>query len=198
MAEPEARTDPAAAARPDGGRPTAPPQPAATAPAHATRPPAVGPGARLRKAWQTLAPWPGGKWLFSRLVDWMAPYTGSIRARVEELAAGYCRNSLRERRALRNPFRSVHAVALLNLAEEASGLATLYALPDDVRGIITHLAIEYRKKARGTITAECRTAPPTDLPAGEAVPHVAEITLTDRAGDVVAVAHATWTLSRLG
>lgn len=171
--------------------------PAATPPRSATSP-AAGPGAKLRRAWTRLAPLPGGKWLFSRMVDWMAPYTGSIRARVEELSAGYCRNSLRERRALRNPFRSVHAVALLNLAEEASGLATLYALPDDVRGIVTGLAIEYRKKARGKITAECRTAPPAEVPAGEAVPHTAEVTLTDAAGDVVAVAHATWTLSRLG
>jgi acyl-coenzyme A thioesterase PaaI-like protein len=155
------------------------------------------PGARLRKAWTTLAPWPGGKWLFSRMVDWMAPYTGSIRARVEGLSAGYCRNSLRERRALRNPFNSVHAVALMNLAEEASGLATLYALPDGVRGIVTGLAIEYKKKARGKITAECRTVPPTDVPPGEPLPHTAEITLTDESGDVVAQAQATWTLSRL-
>jgi acyl-coenzyme A thioesterase PaaI-like protein len=173
MAEPQARTAPVAADRPR---------------------PSGGPGERIRRAWDRLSPLPGGRWLFSRLVDWMAPYTGSIRARVHQLGPGYARITLRERRALRNPFRSVHAVALMNLAEEASGLATLYALPDGVRGIITKLECEYLKKARGTITAECKTAPPSHVPA-EPLPHVAEVTLSDENGQVVALAKATWTLA---
>lgn len=166
-----------------------PPSPAKTTPT-------AGPGARLRRAWLRLSGLPGGKWLFSRMVDWMAPYTGSIRASVEELSGGYCRVSLKERRALRNPFRSVHAVALMNLAEEASGLATLYALPDGVRGIVTGLAMQYHKKARGKITAICETHPPEEV-GEEAVPHVAEVTLTNGAGDIVAEAQATWTLARV-
>lgn len=156
-----------------------------------------GPGAKLRGAWARLSGVPGGRWLFSRLVGWMAPYTGSIRARVEDLDLGYARVSLRERRALRNPFRSVHAVALMNLAEEASGLATLYSLPVGVRGIVTRLCMDYEAKARGEITAECRTLPPQEIPA-EAVPHVAEVTLTDADGKVVARAEATWTLGPAG
>lgn len=154
----------------------------------------AGPGASLRRSWLRLSRLPGGKWMFSRLVDWMAPYTGSIRASVEELAGGYCRVSLRERRALRNPFRSVHAVALMNLAEEASGLATLYALPDGVRGIITELAMQYHRKARGKITAVCDTMPPEEF-GEDAVPHVAHVALTDEAGTLVAEAQATWTLA---
>lgn len=163
-----------------------------SAPTSAT-PAAGGPGARIRRAWARLAPLPGGRWLFSRMVGWMAPYTGSIRARVEELDDGYARLSIRERRALRNPFRSIHAVALMNLAEEASGLATLHALPAGCRGIITALHMEYEKKARGRITAVCDTMPPTAVPA-EPVPHVARVTLRDEAGDVVARGEATWTL----
>lgn len=169
-------------------RPAAPPSP--TGPSRSS----AGPGERMRRAWQRWSPRPGGKWLFSRMIGWMAPYTGSIRARVEELSAGYCRVSLRERRALRNPFNSIHAVALLNLAEEASGLATLYALPPQTRGIITNLSIDYTRKARGKITAECRTDPPTE-PLVEPVPHVAEVVLTNEAGETVATARATWTLA---
>ena len=160
-------------------------------------PPAVaggGPGPRLRRAWARLAPLPGGKWMFSRLVGWMAPYSDSIKGRVEELGPGHCRVAIRERRALRNPFRSIHAVALLNAAELASGLATLYALPDGVRGIITRLEIDYAKKARGRVVAECRTMAPREVPP-EPVAHVAEITLTDAAGDTVATARAVWTLA---
>lgn len=169
-------------------------EPQAPAATPARPKPSGGPGARIRSAWDRLSTKPGGRWLFSRLVDWMAPYTGSIRASVEELGPGHARISLRERRALRNPFRSVHAVALMNLAEEASGLATLYALDDGVRGIITKLECEYVKKARGKITAVCDTMPPTEVP-DEPLPHVAEVTLSDEEGNVVAVAKATWTLA---
>lgn len=178
-----------------------PPSPAAAAPpaagasatrASATRAAAT-PGETMRRAWARLAPLPGGRWLFSKLVGWKAPYTGSIRPRVEALEPGFCRVAIRERRALRNPFRSIHAVALLNAAEAASGLATLVALPHDVRGIITRLEIDYAKKARGTIVAECRTAPPAGI-AGP-TPHLADVVLTDEAGETVATARATWTLA---
>jgi uncharacterized protein (TIGR00369 family) len=124
----------------------------------------------------------------------MAPYTGTLRARVLEIEPGFCRVEMRQRWRLGNPFGSIHAVALLNLAEEASGLATLFALPDDARGIVTALAIDFEKKARGTITATCRTDPPRTAPP-EPVGHVARIELHDAGGDLVATARATWTIA---
>ena len=152
-----------------------------------------GQGEMLLRNWRKLAPLPAGRWLFSKLVGWKAPYTGSVRPRVEVLEPGFCRVSIRERRALRNPFRSIHAVALLNVGEAASGLATLTALPGSVRGIITRLEIDFSKKARGRIVAECRTAPPTSVTAP--TPHVAEVDLSDESGDRVATVRATWTLA---
>ena len=152
-----------------------------------------GQGEMLLGWWRRLASLPGGKWVFSKLIGWKAPYSGSVKPWVEALEPGYCRVAIRERRALRNPFRSIHAVALMNVAEAASGLATLAALPGDVRGIITRLEIDYSKKARGRIVADCRTAAPTKIDGP--TPHVAEVTLTDEAGDQVATARATWTLA---
>lgn len=151
------------------------------------------PAARLRTAWRRLSPIPGGRRLFDRLLGWMVPYSGSIRPRVLELEPGRAIVAIRERRRLRNHLRSVHAIALVNLAELASGLAMTLALPAGTRGIPIRIRIDYLKKARGTITAHGRAAPPERV-AGE-MEDDATAELTDPAGDVVATATVTWKLS---
>lgn len=149
------------------------------------------PGRRLAGLWQRLAPWPGGSWLFSRLLGLMVPYTGSIGAHVRELEPGHAVVTLRDRRAVRNHLRSVHAIALVNLAEVTSGLAMLVGLPAGVRGIVTGLSIEYRKKARGTLTASCRTTIP-DVSGRVEMEVIAEV--RDPSSEVVAVASVRWRL----
>lgn len=147
------------------------------------------PAAQLRDAWGALAPLPGGKWLFSRLFGYLVPYTGSIGAAVEELRPGYARLSITERRALRNHLNSVHAVALVNLAEATTGLAMSVGLPDHGRAIVTRLGIEYLKKSRGRLTCECDTGIP-DVSHEHDVEVRADV--KDAAGDVVARFHVFW------
>jgi uncharacterized protein (TIGR00369 family) len=147
------------------------------------------PAATLRAAWHRLAPLPGGRWLFSRLVGRMAPYTGTLGARVLELAPGRCAVRLAERRRLRNHLGSIHAVALVNVAELAVGLAVTAALPAGARAIVTRLEIDYLKKARGVIHARCSFAP---FPVIDRREHAFHGELTDAAGDVVARARVTW------
>ena len=148
------------------------------------------PPERLLHLWRRLAPLPGGRWLFGKLLAWGIPYSGSIGARVRLLEPGHCILLLRERRAIRNHLRSIHAVAITNAGELASGLAMTTALPAGSRAIVTKLATEYLKKARGTIVVECRVADPPRPSVPMEV--VIEATLTDKAGDLVARVQATW------
>lgn len=153
------------------------------------------PTARLGTTWRRLSRRPGGRRLFDALLRWLVPYSGSIRPRVLELEPGRARVSIRERRRLRNHLRSVHALALANLGELASGLAMTLALPPGTRGIPVRIEIDYLKKARGTIVAVGRAAPPADVP-GE-MEAAAEAELTDEVGDVVASVVVTWKLAPL-
>lgn len=150
------------------------------------------PGARLARLWDQLSPLPGGTWLFSRVLGWMVPYTGSISPHVRTLEPGYAKVELSDRRAVRNHLASIHAIALVNLGEVTSGLAMLVGLPPGVRGIVTGLSIEYLKKARGTLTADARvTIPSVTTP----VDHDVEAVITDETGDVVAKATVRWRLA---
>jgi acyl-coenzyme A thioesterase PaaI-like protein len=152
---------------------------------------------RIRRLWDRFSARPGGKRLFSWLAGRMAPYTGTIGARVEELREGHARLTMRDRRRVRNHLRSVHAVAQLNLAEAASGLAVMYSMPAHLRGIPVHLEIDYLKKARGTITAVSELPGPIPEPVdGGRADFEAPVTLTDPTGEVVARAKARWVIGR--
>jgi acyl-coenzyme A thioesterase PaaI-like protein len=150
------------------------------------------PGARLRSMWTRLAPLPGGRWLFSRLLGLLVPYTASIGARVERFDPGHVVVSLRDRRRVRNHLRSVHAIALANVGELSTGLAVLGAMGPEVRGILTAIEVRYRKKARGPLRSEARCEVPA---VEEPVEHVVEASISDEAGDVVATVEARWLLS---
>ncbi len=147
---------------------------------------------RLLALWKRLSRLPGGRTLFGRLLARLVPYSGTTRPRVVELQPGHAVVRMRDRRPVRNHLGSVHAVALANVGELASGLAMTAALDPSVRAIVTRLEIAYHKKARGTLTAVGRAAPPA--PVTEPVEVPAEATITDPAGDVVSTVTVSWLL----
>ncbi|MFW6206066.1 MAG: DUF4442 domain-containing protein [Gemmatimonadota bacterium] len=146
----------------------------------------------LTRTWHRLRRLPGGRWIFGHILGLMVPYSGSIRPRVRELEPGRAVVSIRDHRRLRNHLRSLHAIALANLGELASGLAMTLALPSDARGIPVRLEVDYHRKARGTITATGRAAPPSAVP--DETEAVATATLTDGSGEDVAQVRVVWRL----
>lgn len=147
------------------------------------------PGTRLLRLWRLLSPLPGGQWLFARVFSHMVPYSGSVRPRIRVLEPGRAEVEIPDRRANRNHLASVHAIALVNVAEQASGLAMLAGLPDGVRAIVIRISMDYLKKARGPIRAVSTVVVPS-------VTTDTEIDVTadclDRGGTVVARATVRW------
>ena len=136
----------------------------------------------LREAWDKLAPLPGGKALFSTFVGRMAPYTGNIGARIEALEVGRARVVMQDRPAVRNHLKSVHAIALANLAELAGNIALVYSLPPDARFIVSGMQLDYLKKARGPITG-IGTCPPVQSSARQE--YQVSVSLQNAAGEEV-------------
>lgn len=146
-------------------------------------------GPALRQLWRRCAALPGGRWLFSRLLGLRAPYSGALGARVEAMEPGCCVVVLRERRRVRNHLNSVHAMALANLGELATGLALVNSLPEGARGILTGFNMDYLKKARGRLSAECHCEIPSSNVEQE---YLVTGEIHNEDGEVVAVARARW------
>lgn len=116
------------------------------------------------------------------------------------ITPGKCTASCKETRSIRNPFKSIHAAALINMGEAVGGFAVLTALEQNspkTKGIPTKLEGEFRKKARGSIVATCDVS--SSLGDSKSInsiknPLVVTSELRDESGDVVAVVKAYWTI----
>ncbi len=143
----------------------------------------------LLSLWNVLKAIPGGGIMMGRLIGRMAPYTGTIKPEIVQLEVGYSKVQMRDRKKVRNHLNSVHAIALMNLGEATTGTAMLVSLTDGARGIPTHLSMDYVKKARGTITAECSCAVPSS---SERKEYEVTAVLKDESGEIVAKCNAKW------
>jgi acyl-coenzyme A thioesterase PaaI-like protein len=149
----------------------------------------------IGQLWERSKSWPMGSRVFSFCIGRYARYSGTIGARVLELEPGFASVEMRDRPAVRNHLKSVHAIALMNLGELCTGLAVMHQVDGRGRGIVKSLSMDYIKKARGTIRGECRSVVPTEP--GD-YDFVAQGDLLDESGDVVARCTATWRLQIYG
>ncbi|WNH52130.1 hotdog fold domain-containing protein [Stenotrophomonas oahuensis] len=134
--------------------------------------------------WTRLSATASGRWLFSQLLCFKAPYFRSIAPRFKELAPGHCVVPVRKRRAVLNHIGTVHAIAMCNAAELAGGVMTEVSIPASVRWIPRGMTVEYLKKATTSVTATARPMNPSFdwAVAGE---YLVEVSVTDAGGEAV-------------
>ncbi len=151
---------------------------------------------RLMSLWNRCQRLPLGQKVFSRVICWAAPFTGTVRPLVTDLKPGRSTIRMRERRRVRQHLKSVHAGALFTLAEGASGLAMMSWVPDDARAIVTSMKIQFHKKGRGWLTAVGSCTVPDLKNGAQSADNDREVTVsiqvTDTAGDQVCSAEALW------
>jgi acyl-coenzyme A thioesterase PaaI-like protein len=125
--------------------------------------------------------------------------------KIRSLEAGKCQATMKQRRSIENPFKSVHAAALINFGEAVGGMAVLTALEKTkvpTKGIVVSLSADYFKKARGVLSAECvldtkeeggKIVSLGKLSADDTLSVVA--TIKDRTGEDVALVTAIWKIT---
>ena len=95
-----------------------------------------------------------GRWLFSKMVSWKAPYFATIKPRFQHMDVGQCKITMPNRRAVHNHIGTVHAIAMCNLAEMAAGTMIEASLPRSHRWIPKGMTVQYLAKAETHLCAE--------------------------------------------
>ena len=143
----------------------------------------------ILKWWNRFSLIPSGRYFFSWAFWAFIPYTGSVRPEIRELSRGLARVRMRDRRFHRNHLKSLHAIAIANIAECASGLSLVPGLSENTQAILIKFEIEYLKKARGTIEAKAECIPPAENATQD---FLVESFVTNKKQELVAKAKATW------
>jgi acyl-coenzyme A thioesterase PaaI-like protein len=110
---------------------------------------------RILRGYNTLCGFPLGKYIFSKAIGLIAPYFKTIKPRFVELKPGYCEVTMKNRRAVRNHLKSVHAIAMCNLCELVGGTALEVSLPGHLRWIPSGMRVEYLKIAKTDLRGTC-------------------------------------------
>ena len=103
--------------------------------------------------WSKLGKYSFGRWLFSRIVCFKAPYFSTVSPTVSCLEHNLCVGYIGQRKSVQNHIGSIHAIALCNLAELCAGLMTDVSIPNGMRWIPKEMTVRYLQKAFGKITA---------------------------------------------
>ena len=144
--------------------------------------------------WEKLSGIPCGKWLFSRIVSFKAPYFSSINPRFIDLKPGYCEIIVKKRRKILNHIGTVHAIAMCNLVELAGGTMTDVTIPPTHRWIPKEMKVKYVAKAETDLRgiAKLDSIPTFD----DSAEFPVNINVLDTSGQVVLEAVITMWISK--
>jgi len=131
---------------------------------------------------------PMGNTLFSKAICFNAPYFSSIKPKINQLKPGLCQLHIKKRRRVENHLKTVHAIAMCNMAELSAGLVTEVSIPDGARWIPSGMDVKYLKKAKTHLTAVSDgSAIDWSVPGEKLVP----VMVTDTQGQLVFSAQVT-------
>lgn len=142
--------------------------------------------------WNKLSGSAFGRWLFSRIVCFRAPYFATIRPVFDVLEPGRAVARMRKRRAVTNHIGTVHAIAMANLCEIVAGTMTEASVPASMRWIPRGMQIHYLGKAETDLVA---TGTLPEIKEGEAQDIVVPVAVTDDRDNVVVRADITMYVS---
>jgi len=139
-------------------------------------------------------------WKMSLYFLWKLPTIIFYGIRIREVTIDHCRVSIAYRWRTKNPFRSIYAGAQFAAAEISTGLLAKLAIQGRGRisMLITHVEMEYTKKATALTTFACADGSRFDkaidemLITGESQVVEARSTGTMETGEVVSVMKFTW------
>lgn len=121
---------------------------------------------KILKMWTNLSKFPKGKTIFSKAVDFKAPYFSTVNAKVEELQPNYAKLYLKKRRAVKNHIGTVHVIAICNMLEKAMGVCAEASIPSHLRWIPKGMDVQYTAKAGSDIVGTA-TINPDDWKPGD-------------------------------
>lgn len=113
----------------------------------------------LLKGFSVLNGLPGGKWLFTKGVCLNAPYFSTIKPKVVDLRKDHCSIEMTKRNSVHNHIKTVHAIAMCNLAEMTMGLIAEVSVPSHLRWLPKAMEVQYLAKAETNLHSTCELAP---------------------------------------
>jgi acyl-coenzyme A thioesterase PaaI-like protein len=148
------------------------------------------PGTLINDSWRRLSKIPKGNIIFSKIVGFFIPYTGSVSPIVLQIDKGVAKVQIKDRRKIRNHLSCIHAIALSNVGEFVTGLSLISQLENKAKAILVRIETTYLKKARGTLTAEAVFLRPHAIVQEEEFHITADIKNLQQ--EIVCQVHTTW------
>lgn len=107
------------------------------------------------KIYQNFQKYPMGNYLFAKALCLKAPYFSTIAPQILNYTQGKIEIKMPKRKAIFNHIKTVHAIAMCNLAELCGGLTIDSILPKQWRWIPKGMNVEYLKKATTDLVGIC-------------------------------------------